>query len=291
MVLYSILTLVCSILYSISAVLCKYGLQHNINVRSLSFKALMLFLINNKWWIIGVVLAGIANVSIIEIQSRLDVSIVYSLLNFSYIFVLVLGHYFLHEHLDEVQWLGVGVVIIGTATILAVPDPITGMDTDIPNLLILTTIAVLAVFILIATAYQNKQLNYEILYAVCTGICFGCVEIYLKTNTNLVVAETGQFTIFNMESIKHFLTVWPFFVMFCFGAFGWVFLQVTYSHGNVSVTIPTMAVTQRIVSLSGGSFVFGETFSMLRIAGLSAIIFGVLILVVSTINIEEAKTV
>ena len=291
MFLYTCLALVCSIFYSVSAILCKYGLQHNIDIRALSAKALVIFLSKNKWWIFGVLLSGLANIAMIEIQARLDVSIVYSLLNFSYIFVLILGHYFLRERLDTNQWLGVGVVIIGTLMILGVQNPSTGVDTDIQNLLILTALAILVVVILIITAYKNNQLNYEVIYAICTGICFGCVEIYLKANTNLVASETGKFTIFSMDSIKHFLTVWPFFVMFAFGAVGWLCLQVTYTHGNVSVTIPVMAVTQRIVSLSSGYCVFGETFTVLRSMGVLAIILGVFILVFSTINIREPKTV
>jgi len=227
----------------------------------------------------------------IEIQARLDVSIVYSLLNFSYIFVLILGHYFLKERLEANQWLGVSTVIIGTIMILAVQNPATGVDTNVKSLMILTVIGLLALFILIITAYRLKRLNYEVIYAICTGICFGCVEIYLKANTNLVASETGHFTIFSMDSIKRFLMVWPFFVMFAFGAVGWLCLQITYTHGNVSVTIPVMAVTQRIVSLSSGHYVFGETFTILRSTGVLAIILGVLILVFSTINIREPKTI
>ena len=97
----------------------------------------------------------------------------------------------------------------------------------------------------------------------------------------------GEFTIFNLESIKNFLSVWPFFVMFAFGAFGWLFLQITYSHGNVSITIPIMAVTQRIVSVSSGYFVFDESFSILRSMGVITIISGVLILVYATLDTGE----
>ena len=291
MIIYSILALLCSILYSVSAVFCKYGLQHNIELRTLSLQQLVLFLSRNKIWIIGVLMSGVANIAMIQIQARIDVSIVFSLLNFSYIFILVLGHYFLKEHLNNDQWLGVGTVILGTVMILGVSNPASGRDTDFGNLLFLSGCAVVAIGALIYIAYSETKVNYEIIYAVCTGISFACVETYLKASTNMVTADMGRFSIFSLDSIKHFLSIWPFFVMFAFGAVGWLFLQITYSHGNVSVTMPVVAVTQRIVSMSGGFFVYGEQFTMLRTIGLLTIVLGVAMLIFSSLKIAEPKTV
>lgn len=291
MIIYSILALVCSVLYSVSAVLCKYGLQHNVNVRELGLRRLIGFLANNRLWILGVVLSLVANLSMIQIQSRLDVSIVYSILNFSYIFVLVLGHYFLNEHLNREQWYGVGVVVFGTMLILAIQDNTTGHPTHVPNLLILTGCSVFLIASLILTAVKNRKLNYEILFAISTGICFGCVETYLKATTNFVSMETGSFSIFSLDSMQEFVLCWPFFVMFLYGAAGWFFLQVTYSHGNVSVTVPLIAVTQRIMSMSSGYFVYGEYFSFLKVSGIITIIVGVFILILSTLSVNEPETI
>lgn len=291
MVIYSILAFFCSLLYSISSVLCKYGLQHNLDVRLLSLKKLAAFLAGSKVWLLGVLLALVANISMIEIQSKMDVSIVYSILNFSYIFVLVLGHYFLHEHLNQEQWVGVGVVVLGTLLILSIDDTATGQSTNIANILQLTVVTILVISALISLAWRFKHLNYEILYAVCTGICFGCVETYLKATTNMVAGEAASFSIFSMQSVREFVSIWPFFVMFVYGASGWFFLQITYSHGNVSITVPLVAVTQRIVSMFSGYYVYGEFFGFIKVLGIVTIIFGILVLVLSSLRIEEPTTV
>lgn len=290
MILYTSLAFLCSIAYSISAILCKIGLQSRENIRDLPLRTLILFLCTNRWWIIGVLLSGIANVAMIQIQSRLDVSIVFSFLNFSYILVLILGHCFLRERLSKEQWLGVGAVTIGTLMLLAVQNPQTGNGTDQQDLAFFTAFSLSAVMVLAYTIYRNRGPNYEVLAAICAGICFGCVETYLKASTNLVVSENGFFSIIDVDSIKYFLTGWPFFVMFAFGAVGWLFLQLTYSHGHVSVTIPIIAVTQRISSIASGYFVFDEIFSILRILGVFAILLGVLILVCSTIDFDDPQT-
>ncbi|MGH8553161.1 MAG: EamA family transporter, partial [Methylococcales bacterium] len=283
MITYNFFTLVCSLLYSFSSVLCKYGLQHDVDIRSLSPSGLALFLAGNKIWLLGVLLAVVANVAMIQIQSRLDVSVVYSILNFSYIFVLIMGHHVLRESLNADQWFGVVVVTMGTLMILGVYEVNTAQPTSIGNLLKLTGTAFLMIALLISTAWHNKETQYEIIYAICAGICFGLVEIYLKATTNMATSEDGSFSILSWQSIRVFLSVWPFFVMFACGAVGWLFLQITYSHGKVSVTMPVVAVIQRIVSIFSGYYVYDELFGLVKIMGVLTILLGISLLVYSTL--------
>lgn len=291
MITYTFFAFLCSLLYSLSAVLCKFGLQHRVDIRSLSPARLAVFLAGNKIWLLGVLLAVVANFAMIQIQSRLDVSIVYSILNFSYIFVLVLGHYFLQEELNQHQWLGIVIVAAGTLLILGIDDKNTGQPTDIANLITLTSTTILIIAALLSTARVKEQLNYEILYAISTGLCFGLVETYLKATTNMAAGEDGGFSVFSLRSMREFISVWPFFVMFFYGAVGWLFLQITYSHGNVSITVPIVAVTQRVVSMFSGYYVYGEFFGLIKMMGILIILFGIFVLVFSTLRIEEPKTV
>lgn len=291
MITYTFFAFLCSLLYSLSSVFCKYGLQHDIDVRTLSLNKLVVFLAGNKIWLLGVLLALVANFAMIQIQSWLDVSVVYSILNFSYIFVLVLGHFFLREELNQDQWLGIAIVITGTLLILGIDDKNTGQPTAVANLLTLTAASILTIATLVSLARYHKHFNYEILYAISTGLCFGLVETYLKATTNLAADAGGGFSVFSLSSLREFVSVWPFYVMFCYGALGWLFLQITYSHGNVSVTVPVVAVTQRILSMFGGYYVYGEFFGWVKIMGIVAVIVGIFVLVSSTLRIEEPKTI
>jgi multidrug transporter EmrE-like cation transporter len=276
-------------MYAISAILCKIGLQ-TVVAESSSLNKLFDFLIHRKIWLLGIALSGIANIAMIQIQSQLDVSIVYSFLNLSYVFILVMGHYLLKETLTSIQWFGVAVVILGTLLLLVVTDPASGQATNTRILLLMTGIAVVAVVCLAILAKQwSSKTNYEIFFAICTGICFGSVEIYLKATTNIVTGELGEFSILSLSSVTRFVQSWPFVVMFVFGAIGWLCLQVTYSHGNVSVSVPIIAVSQRIVSTMGGYYVFDEDFSMLRVFGILTIICGVLLLVFASIRSRSVR--
>ncbi len=282
MYFFTLLVFVCSFLYGLSAVLCKYGLQHDIELRNQSLKSILLLLVHNKMWIAGVLLSFVTNIIVLELQTVLDVSVVYPILNFSYIFVLLLGYYFLNEHLNPRQWFGVLTVIIGTALILFIQTPTTGQEANVLNLMIFSVISLFIIAYIIYTIYQQAIDNYEIGYAICTGLSLALVQIYIKANTNLVTVEIGHFSIFSMDSVLHFFTLWPFLMLTLFSVVSWICTQITYSHGNISVSVPLFAVIQSVVTLIFGYFVFDEQLGLQKIAGAIIIVLGVVIVIAST---------
>ncbi|MCH9697748.1 MAG: EamA family transporter [Gammaproteobacteria bacterium] len=286
MSIYLLLVFFCSFLYGLSAVLCKIGLQHkrDTNLPAYSISTIVLFLIKNKIWLLGIVISMIANVTIIQIQSFIDVSVVYPILNFSYIFVLLLGVFFLNESLNTWQYYGVLTVVSGTLIILLIADTTTGTGTNSTRLLSISAISLCIIFGLVAFVHNRKIKQYEIFYAICTGISFGNVETYMKANTNLVNSEYGDFSVLSMNSLIQFINMWPFLILILFGIIGWVCMQITYSHGDVSVTVPMFAVIQSSITLGCGYFVFGEFFSSQKILGVAMIVSGVVILVVSALT-------
>lgn len=289
--IFTLLVFSCSFLYGLSAVLCKYGLQHNVELRSQSFKSVVFFLAKNKIWLSGALLSFVTNIAIIELQTVLDVSVVYPILNFSYIFVLLLGYFFLNEVLNSKQWFGVVTVIVGTALILFIESPATGHQANIWNLALISVVSIVIIGYLVYTVYKRNIENYEIIYAICTGLSLGIVQIYIKANTNLVTVELGHFSIFSMESVIYFFTLWPFLMLTIFSVVGWVCTQITYSHGNVSISVPLFAVIQSVVTLVFGYFVFGEQLELQKICGAVTIASGVAIVIFSTANEVEIKTV
>ncbi|MGH8609770.1 MAG: EamA family transporter [Gammaproteobacteria bacterium] len=291
---YVLLTLFCSFLHGASAVLCKYALQHSGDLRALSTIKKIIAVLSNRTWLLGIFLGVCANILVVQIQSEIDISIVYPILNFAYIFTLLLGFVFLKENLTRPQWLGVIAVTVGTATILLVKNPSTGGLTDMAALKWTTLLAMASAMGLLlvgSRSIQSKNLNYEIVFALCAGVCFGSVETYLKTTTNLVASELGRFSVISLDSIVAFVTVWPFFVLALFSAVGFVSLQLAFSRGHVSVTVPLIAVTQRMINMISGYFVFGEAFPLTKIIGFLTIILGAMIMVLSSIKRGESEAV
>ena len=203
-------------MYGLSAILCKYGLQRDAGLGSYSLTSILKFLINNKIWLIGVLLSFATNIAIVELQSVLDVSVVYPILNFSYVFVLLLGYFVLRESLNPQQWWGVLLVTLGTLLIIFIDSPAIGEGTHVRILVMMSFISIIGIGAIVYTVYKQKVENYEIAYAVCTGISLGNVETYIKANTNLVITELGHFSIFSLDSVLYFFSLWPFFMLIFF---------------------------------------------------------------------------
>lgn len=285
MLSYATIILVCCFMYGASAVLCKYALQRNgVVVSPMSRRKKILSVVTNKIWLVGVVLSVCANLIIIQVQSLADLSIVYPILNFAYIFTLILGYFFLDEILTKAQWLGVATTVAGTAILLFVENPATGHQTDIAHLMMIASVSILLIITLVLSARKDRRQIGEIYYAICAGVSFGNVEAFLKATTNMTVAEIGHFSVFSWESVLEFLSIWPFFIFMAFGVIGFIFMQVAYSHGDVSVSVPLITMTQRPLTLFSGYFAFGEAFPLVKILGIVTILLGVVVITHSTIR-------
>ena len=78
---YMALTLFCSFLHAVGAVLCKYGLENLKQMPDKNLKQIVLFLVRSKFWVLGIVVTLSTNVFVLQLQSVLDISVVQSILN------------------------------------------------------------------------------------------------------------------------------------------------------------------------------------------------------------------
>jgi drug/metabolite transporter (DMT)-like permease len=283
MLIYTAIVLGCCLMYGASAVLCKYALQRN-GTSARSRWQTIAAVVTNKIWLTGVMLSIAANLIIIQVQSVADLSIVYPILNFAYIFALILGYFFLGELLTKAQWMGVATTVLGTAILLLVEDISTGHHSDVAHLAMISSVSLVITIALIISAQRDRRRIEEVYYAIGAGIAFGNAETFLKATTNLTIVEIGHFSVFSLESVLEFLTVWPFFVFMTFGIIGFIFMQMAYSHGDVSVSVPLITMTQRPVTLFSGYFAFGEAFPSVKIIGILTILLGIVVITLSTLK-------
>jgi Membrane transporters of cations and cationic drugs len=84
--------------------------------------------------------------------------------------------------------------------------------------------------------------------------------------------------------------MWPFLVLISFSIIGFICIQVSYSHGNVSITVPIIAVIQRIINMISGYLIFGEHFPSTKIIGFITIVLGIFILIFSSLNNDDLNS-
>ena len=282
MLFYGSIVLFCCFLYGSSAALCKYALQHDmVSHAELTWVKRVWAALGNRYWLAGVAVGVLANIIILQVQAVADLSIVYPLLNFSYVFTLLLGYLFLKEVLTKEQWGGVAIATLGTITLLYVDDQATGRETHLIHLGLVAAFSLLLIGYLVVRAGKDKEIR-EIYFACCAGVAFGTVETFLKANTNLVTTEVGYFSVLSWNSLQTFFTNWPFLVIVLFSVIGFTFCQLAYAHGDVSISVPLIVVTQRPITLFASYFVFNEAFPMIKIIGILIILSSIVALTGAT---------
>jgi len=289
MSLYVGCTVICSFFYAVGAVLCKFGMRELKSDVHPNILHLTWFLIRNPIWFVGVFVTLFSNTAVVQIQSVLDLSVVHSILNSSYIFTLLLGYLVLGEQLTRRQWIGTLTVILGTTSILFVGDPITGTMTKIDSLLGLSVLSVAIIIGLLIVARLNTSINYEIFYAIAAGIAFGNSQVYVKASTNLITDQTGYFSVLSLQSITEFMNVWPSLALAIFAVIGFVCTQISFSNGKVSICVALIAVISRGISTTSGYYVFGEQFSLFKVSGILTILLGVFIITLSSVKKQQLK--
>jgi len=75
----------------------------------------------NPWVIAGVCILAMWMVSNLALLSRADLSFVLPVTASSYVLIALIGHFWLHEHISWLRWLGV--VVITAGVILAEETP------------------------------------------------------------------------------------------------------------------------------------------------------------------------
>ncbi|MGH8497928.1 MAG: hypothetical protein ACRERV_03850 [Methylococcales bacterium] len=284
---YIPIALLCSFLFAVGAILCKYGMRKlNTDVHPNIFQ-LAWFLIRNKIWFLGVFVSLAANTVVLQIQSVLDLSVIHSILASTYVFTLLLGSVFLNEKLSSVQWLGTLTVMIGTGAILFLGQPISGGETRIDNLLWLSGISLAMILGLLVLANTCEKINYEIAYAISAGIAFGNCQVYVKASTNMIENHTGSFSILSLQSISEFLNIWPSLALVVFSVAGFLCMHLSFSHGKVSICVALFAVISRTISTSSGYYVYGEQFPGMKILSIVIILTGVVIITLASIKKEK----
>ncbi len=286
--LYILLTLLCSFLFAVGAVLCKYGMkslegQGHPNVLKLAW-----FLVRNKTWFLGVILSLCTNAAVLQIQAALDLSIVHSLLTTTYIFTLLLGYLFLNEELSGVQWLGTSTVILGTTAIILIDQPVTGGATNVDNLMWLSGVSLVLISILVVIARNCQSINYEIVYALSAGIAFGNCQVFVKASTNMITDQVGSFSVLSLQSLSEFLHIWPSLALLVFSITGFLCMHISFSQGKVSICVALLVVISRTISTSSGYYVYGEHFSAMKIIGIMVILAGLSVIILSSVKKENA---
>ena len=91
----------------------KVGLNHIGGVNLADGAAGLLKLLHTPWVIVGFVCYGLSSILWLDVLSKLDFSLAFPMVGSTYVFTLLIGHFFFQETIGWDRMLGVGLILCG----------------------------------------------------------------------------------------------------------------------------------------------------------------------------------
>ena len=236
-----------SLLYALASVLQHRGASDQPEQESLKV-GLLVRLLRNPAWLAGTACDVGGYVLQFVALGHGAIVLVQPLLVCGLLFALPLGAAWSGRRLSRMDWVGAGLVCAGLAVFLAVAHPAAGRSDTSPGrwIALLVSVTVLSgILTFVATSLDARR--RAVLLAAAAGVVYGAAAALTKTTSHLLGRGVGAM-----------LTHWQPYVLVAFGVAGMVLSQSAFQAGVLDFSLPTMTVTDPVVSIAIGALVFAE---------------------------------
>jgi drug/metabolite transporter (DMT)-like permease len=265
--------LVAALMYAMASVLQQRGASEQPMEQSLKL-GLLWRLLHHPWWVLGLVCDVLGFVFQMVALANGPLVIVQPLLVCGLLFALPISFAWSGRRLSRLDWIGAVLVVAGLAGFLTVANPSDGVaDASWKVWLLLLTVAAAVAIGLIAAGSGRDQRIRALFLSGAAGVVYGAAAALAKSTSHLIASGVG-----------HVFANWQPYVLVVFGIGGMVIGQSAFQAGALDVSLPTMTVTDPIVSIMIGVLAFGETISStpgaiaVEIIGITAMTVGVFLL-------------
>jgi len=259
-----------ALLYALAAVFQQRAavnepVEHSLRLR------LLIGLLHRPLWLVGLACDIGAFLLQFWALDHGSLVLVQPLLVSGLLFALPLGALVSHERMTRNDWIGAALVVIGLSVFLIVAQPDRGSADAAPKVWLMLVVSIMfTVSVLIFCAQRSTDARRAGFLAAAAGTMYGLTAALTKACGNLFD-----------QGLKHLFTSWKPYALAAGGISGTVIDQSAYQAGPLNWSLPILTVTDPVVSIAIGAFVFGEG---IEIDGLAPFIEA-LALVVMTIGV------
>jgi drug/metabolite transporter (DMT)-like permease len=223
------------------------------------------------WWVGTVAIGGSFIFQAIALYEG-RMSVVQSILVTELVFSLLIGRVWLKRSVSFAAWASAVVTAVGLAAFLAASQPEGGHAQATPGAWVpaLLTIAVIT-GVCALLARRGSPIRRAALYATASGIVAATLATFLKSATDTLVAG----------GVWSLLTHGAVYGIVIAATVSTVLTQAALHYGPLAVSQPIMSITDPIVSITLGIWLYGEHFS----GSAPQIAFGVAAFVVMCIGV------
>jgi len=242
------------------------------------FPSIIKTLVANKLWVGGIFVGIAGGLVMTQALSTGDITVIQPLINLTVVVVVLIGVFFLGESLSASEWAGVAVLLVGAVLVSLSGGELTSKTPSGSALRIFfLVVGALAFFCLVVPNILPKA-KPDVMLALAAGVSFGLNNLALKQITIIVQGQLGVFDITSIDAWKIAVVTWPALVIAAGNVVGFIAMQMSFSHGRVSLTTPIVTVISVIVPIIAGVTVFQEQVGILRWAGIIIAVAGAALL-------------
>jgi drug/metabolite transporter (DMT)-like permease len=236
-----------SLMYAFASVLQQRGAAQQPADQSLRL-GLLSRLLRNPGWVLGLGCDAAGYAFQFVALGHGPLVIVQPLLVCGILFALPIGAAWAGRRLHRSDWFAALLVCAGLAVFLVVANPRSGRDDARPVVWVLllgTTAA--AALVLVAFSRGRAPRRRALLLSGAAGVVYGAAAALTKTSSHLL--SRGVFDV-----VLH----WQPYLLVVTGVGGMVIAQSAFQAGSLDVSLPTMSVTDPVVSILIGALAFQE---------------------------------
>jgi drug/metabolite transporter (DMT)-like permease len=234
-------------LYALAAVFQQRAAVDEPQENSLRLR-LLFNLLRRPLWLAGLVCDVGAFVLQFWALDHGSLVLVQPLLVSGLLFALPLGALLSHERMGRSDWIGAALVVVGLSVFLIVARPDRGSADAAPKVWVMLVVTVLAVVgVLIFAAQRSTGSRRAGMLAAAAGTMYGLTAALTKACGHLLD-----------QGLKHLFTSWKPYALTAGGISGTLVDQSAYQAGPLNWSLPILTVTDPVVSIAIGAFVFGE---------------------------------
>lgn len=292
-----VLAIVSNSMFYIGNVMQKKGADSLPKIEAQSVKQNIKNFLTNRIWLIGWILATLQWFIWLIAAKLVPLSLIMPMMGIGLIVLVIFSHFYLKEKIIKKEIIAICIIIVGVI-VLGITSPaeepiytLTQINRDISKIgsIIFTIILFLLVIIPMVISISKKYIYAGVIFGFSSGVLAGIGAIYSKA----FMGGIGGISIF--ETIKYWQW-WMYVVFVIIGNIGMtVVQQIGFQKGKAIVVSPITTITNLIISVLGGIFIYSEwmglNFLMINIKTISitVIVIGVAILFFSSAKSKEKE--
>ncbi len=292
----ALLAICASIFWGMGIALQKKGIDASFPKISLAKFFSQIFLIvktllQNSVWAIGLFCMFCGMGFFAYALAAGDISIVQPMVNLTIVVATLAGVIFLHEKVSPMEWVGIGVMLIGVffialeikagsnGSFLPISFSLPTKSTAIlPNTLEIGIMTLVFCLIIIASLLVDKigiKLDQAFSLSIAGGLCFALANTMGKVMTQRVIEKIGFFSLTDAGCLGAIFTDFPIYFIAIANIFGFSFQQTAFANGRVSLVAPVQTILANTAPIVAAIIVFSESFGVSRGIGIGMTVIGV----------------